>query len=495
MRCLRPIHIYNQSRFVVPTNRDQLLLTCNCGKCANCQRNKFSEWSFRAFKHYEDCVNHGGYMLFDTLTYDDAHLPHLKDFDEFKELSFLQNHSCFRRSDIKLLMARLRRRLVRHGYGSSCFDYFLTSEYGDDKVYVDSSGRRRRGTLRPHYHVLFFVRKNIPPLLFSSFVAKAWKNGRTDGVGFKPSQYVLGNVFSSVSPVGIRKVNYVSKYVMKHSGYVRIVYNRVMSLLRSRAGVDLDWLDSDECKELRRKMLRVVGMFHNQSKHFGLSALNDISVDELFKCGFFKMPNGKPTMFNRVPISNYYLRKLCYDKVVLADGYECWTVKPDKKYLLALRRDSIRRNLFSDLLSTRLTHHVDVSSDLISSLVDYQLDYKGRFIADGLDLLEIGDRFERSKLFVYASVADKNHFGMRFVSNRYLGYKDNYLSADGAICFPLRDFVEQTTFNENSVPFFLGYDGKLGLFSDAMLSVSDDKQYQFEHLQSLRDRLSALYDL
>ena len=493
MRCLRPLHVYNQSRFLVPTNRDQLVLICNCGKCANCQRNKFAEWSFRAYKHFEKTVADGGYMLFDTLTYDDAHLPHLKDYDEFRDLPFLKDHSCFRRSDIKHFCARLRRRLQKKGFGSRCFDYFLTSEYGDDNVYRDHRGRLRRGTLRPHYHVLFYVKKPIPPLFFSECVGKVWKNGLTDGLPFKSSQYVLSNVFSSVTPLARRKVKYVSKYVMKHSGYSSMIYKRVMSVLYSRCGVDVDWLVTDEARRLRSRMLRLVDVFHNQSCHFGLSALDDVDELSLFHSGFFKLPNGKPTMFDRIPISSYYLRRICYDKVTLDDGYQCWSVKPDKKFLLDLRRSSIRSNLVKSYVADCLKFNLHLTRHEIDGLVDYSLNYKGRFIADGFDVLQLGDRIDKAKFFVYASLADKNHFGVRFVSNKYLGCKDAYLPLDGAVVFPLCEFVEQCTFNENSVPVFAGLDGKLSTVDAAVMSVSDAKQYQYDHLQSLRDRLSGLF--
>ena len=493
MRCLRPIRVYNQSRFIVPTNRDQLVLTCNCGKCANCQRNKHAEWSFRAFKRFEKCVSDGHYMLFDTLSYSDQYLPHLKDFDEFKDLPLLKNHSCFRRSDIKLSMARLRRRLHKKGYGSRCFDYFLTSEYGSDNLYVDDRGRVRKATLRPHYHVLFYLKKDIPPLLFSEMVAKAWKYGRTDGIPFKPAQYVMSNVFADFSPVARRKVNYVAKYVMKHSGYSKMVNDRVMQVLYAKAGVDLDWLDTDDARRLKRSLIRLVDSFHNQSQFFGLNALDDIDERDLFEAGYFKMPNGKPSMYNKVPISQYYLRKLCYDKVILDDGYECWSVKPDKMYLLDIRKAAMMRNGVNQAVADLMTYNVDVSRDDIPELVDYRYNFQGRFIADDLDFMEIGDRRDKARLFVYASVADKNHFGMRFVSNRYLGYKDNYAPIDGAVVFPLSDFVEQCSFNESTVPRFHGFDGKLDKMDKAVAATADIHQEQFDHLQSLKDRLSGYF--
>lgn len=487
MRCLRPIRLYNQSRFIVPTNRDQLVITCNCGKCANCQRNKFAEWSFRAYKHFEKCVSDGHYMLFDTLTYDDEHLPRLRDYEEFSALPDSKNHSCFNRHHIKLAMARLRRLLVRKGFGSRCFDYFLTSEYGSDGVYRDHRGRMRKATNRPHYHVLFYLKKAVPPLVFSRLVSRAWKYGRTDGVPYRPNQYVLSNVFDSLTPVARRKVNYVSKYVMKHSGYSKMIYGRVMSVLYSVAGVDLDWLDTDDARRLKRSLIRLVDSFHNQSCHFGLSALDGVDERALFEAGFFKMPNGKPSMFNRVPISNYFLRKLCYDKVTFDDGYECWSVKPDKKYLLDIRRAAMIRNAVHQAQADITTHGLQLDKSEVSDLIDYRYNYQGRYIADGLDVLEAGDRFDRARLFVYASVADKNHFGSRFVTNRYLGWKDNYLSPDGAIMFPLREFVEQNSFNECSAPMFNGYDGKLSQIDAAVATRADDVQSQFDHLQHLHE--------
>lgn len=497
MRCLRPIKIFNQSRFLVENNRDQLVLTCNCGKCANCQRNKFAEWSFRAFKHFEHCVEQGGYMLFDTLTYSDEFLPHFRDFEEFKNLPMLKNHSCFNRQHIKKAMARLRRRLAKRGYGSRCFDYFLTSEYGNDHVYVDDKGHVRKATLRPHYHVLFYVKKPIPPLVFSQFVGETWKYGRTDGLPFKSVKYVMSNVFDEVSPIARRKVNYVAKYVMKHSGYSKMLHDRVMSTLYNMVGFDLDFLRTDAGRKLKQKLVRLVDSFHNQSQFFGLSALDGVDERELFECGYFKMPNGKPNMFNKVPISSYFLRKIAYDKVILHDDYECWTVRLDKKYLIDLRKARMKRNAVNQLKADVINHNIEVlrdaSDELLTRLVEYRYDYQGRQFGANDELLEIGTRFNRAKWFVYASSADKAHFGVRFVSDRYLGYKDNYNSPAGATIIPLKKFVEANVISEKSAKRFTGFDGKLSLIDDAVAMTADDRQLQYDHLQHLQDVLSGYF--
>lgn len=499
MRCLRPIRVYNQSRFIVPTNRDQLTLDVNCGHCANCQRNKYAEWFFRAYKHFERTVSSGGYMYFDSLTYDDDHLPHLSDYPEFASLPRVLDHSCFCYDHYRLAMVRLRKYLRKLGYGSNVFDVFLTSEYGHDNLYVDSCGRLRRGTIRPHYHVLFFVCSSVPFDVFSRLVSKAWSYGRTDGLPYKPVQYVASNVFTNLSPIARRKVGYVSKYVMKSSSFSDMVRKRVMSVLYGLAGFDIDKLRSDEYKRLKVRMLRLVDVFHRQSRYFGLSALDGIDERSLFEAGFFKLPNGKPTMYTRIPISNYFLRKIVYAKVTLDDGYQSWSVRPDKRYLLDIRRASMCLNRVNSIKSDVLTYGLKSVFDelerpiLLNDIVDYEFNYKGRFLADSYEVMSLPDRVTRARWFVYSSVADKNHFGMRFVTDRYLGYKDHYKSADGAVLLPLCDFVEAFSINENSVPGFRDYDRKLSILRDAVLELSDDRQRQYDHLQHLRRVLKMVY--
>jgi len=499
MRCLKPISIYNQSKFIDVNNRHLLKMDVACGCCASCMRNKALEWYFRAYKHFEACCNKGGYVLFDTLTYSDKFVPHLTDFDEFSLLLPHEDFMCFDFADVRLFLSRLRKSLKKFGYKRDVFDYFISSEYGtaSDKTH------------RPHYHVLFFVHAPIFNRDFSRLVANAWWYGRTDGIPYRSASYVDENTFRSVSVGGRRVCNYVSKYVMKHSSFQKTIDKRIDLVLSRIANGRLDYYQSDAAKQVRRRLNRIVNQFHRQSHGFGLSAIDNVDLDELFKRGFFLLPNGKPTMYTRVPISNYYLRKLCYNKVDI-DGMQLWLPREDRLCYLAMRdksitdsyADSLRCRVLStkinldnfNNLSTIINHYqlLSTNSDNIYyNIADYYLHWRGRMLADDYGLLS---DVRNPRLFVYASNADKNHFGFRFVSNRYLGYKDNYRSIDvGTVIWKLDEFVDENSVNQLSLPCFNGYDDLINELENAELPSNVNKQLQYEHLQHLKDVYDAFY--
>lgn len=98
----------------------------DCGHCRSCRLKKKSEWIMR-LSHEADYWRSVGKpdILFVLLTYDREHLP------EDRGLSV---------RDLQLFNKRLRKSLPK----GVRYKYFAAGEYG------------RNGTLRPHYHILFF---------------------------------------------------------------------------------------------------------------------------------------------------------------------------------------------------------------------------------------------------------------------------------------------------------------------------------------------------
>lgn len=472
MQCLNPVLVPNQSRFINYNTRHPLLVMARCGKCASCQQNKSAEWSFRAFKHAEDCFCRGGYVLFDTLTYSDKYVPRLSNYSDFSLLTPSEDYMCFSSEDLRLFHVNLRKRLRKLGFEKGVYSYFCATEYGTSEKH----------THRPHYHLLFYVYEPVPPLVFSELVAKAWKFGRTDGVPWKSRTYVNSNIFRSLAVGSRRVVNYVTKYVQKSSAFERIIDKRIKIVLH-RLAPDMDWLNTDACRQKKRELYRVATQFHRQSIGFGASALADEPVRELFERGFFKMPNGNPSMFTRIPISNYYLRKVCYYKHTLDDGYQLWLVRPFAKELLELRSASLRRNLSHHL--RQVSFNAGLNGVDFDSLSDYLLDWRGRLLADDMpEKSPLG--VLRSNIYMYGSIADKNHFNMRFLSLDYLGYKDHYRPVSGRV-FPVASVLDSELCNQASLPAFNGYDDFLAKIDAYNKPIDINKQAQFEHLQHLND--------
>lgn len=91
-----------------------------------------------------------GHVLFLTFTYNDAHLP----------MVYYKGRSCpcFSTDDTLQLIRALRRYYEKK---SLKFKYFLVSEYG-------------KTTRRPHYHVLFFLPKEIEHAAFAEKAREYW---------------------------------------------------------------------------------------------------------------------------------------------------------------------------------------------------------------------------------------------------------------------------------------------------------------------------------
>ena len=200
--CLAPIKIKIKSKRISQNHSQKLWIEVPCGHCAECMQLKRDQWYLRNYWHSKECFDKGGYVLFDTLTYDDEHLPHISDF--FPEVKGTNlDYSCFCYDHYKNFMKRLRTNLCRGAfepeylemkrlrnerkhysrkskeyadltYEIECLDgirktfpvakslnAFCVTEYGDEGYYRDDRGRMRKATFRPHYHLLFYVNTNI----------------------------------------------------------------------------------------------------------------------------------------------------------------------------------------------------------------------------------------------------------------------------------------------------------------------------------------------
>ena len=141
-----------------------------CGNCEQCKTQKVNEWSFRLLEEAKETFRLGGFSIFDTLTYDNLHVPTVgKVLFQLGEFSLDVNSSvcdmlCNSKRDVQLFFKRLR----------SLYDgpirYYLVSEYGNDDMF----------THRPHYHVqFFFPSPTITPEQASKLIKQAWQNGLT----------------------------------------------------------------------------------------------------------------------------------------------------------------------------------------------------------------------------------------------------------------------------------------------------------------------------
>lgn len=409
--CLRPITIYNPTKYISLCHGDAFQLTVPCGHCAECQSRKSDEWYFRSFYHMKSCLESGGSILFDTLTYDDSHLPMMSSV---LGLDLVHDYPCFRRSDIRSFFVRLRRYCTYHSICSR-FTYFLSSEYGELRH-------------RPHYHVLFYLPKGVNHLDFARAVYLCWNKGRTDvwsnimdnGVG-----YLNQRVFNDISAHGMRLANYVSKYVQKYSAFDKVISARIMDVVDTL--IPLSDFDSELARRsLRIKLYHESSQFHLQSKGYGLAYLDDVDMSSLFATGMCNMVVPKANILKHIPLPMYYYRHLFQEQVIV-DGKRVWqNTELGRSYRLSLR-PRLLQNFVDRLHAWRLNIAILPCYNDIKYLLDfddydfanYVLFKRARY--KDADYSSLESRLHSLDFIHYGSDNDKLVYGKKFVTSHWLG--------------------------------------------------------------------------
>lgn len=135
-----------------------------CGKCFACLANQRQEWIFRLQQEF--LVSN--FSIFVTLTYNDDSLP---------------NDLSVNKRDIQLFHKRLRKH-----FPSKDMRFYLVSEYGEN------------GTLRPHYHGLYFFKGIYDKKFIYDVFENSWNKG-----------------FVSFGDVEEGSIVYCTKYCLKHT--------------------------------------------------------------------------------------------------------------------------------------------------------------------------------------------------------------------------------------------------------------------------------------
>ena len=447
--------------------------TVPCGHCAECLKAKRDGIVYRSYYEAQNVFKSGGYVLFDTLTFDEEHLPRVSSVINFKDFSkkfpfgFSNvfetcNYPCFDRVMIQRFFKRLRRKLDYHGFkGKDCFKYLVATEYGDDDNY----------THRPHVHVLFYVTDpSLSPLVLSHLIALCWKAGRTQGIDYKPSHfvmdYVFGDGFVSDRSALVKQLTYVSKYVTKDSDFQSELEFRVNDLMESlfspewcesqgieysprcwysriidgsgftsydAEGLPHQLLSVKDIRDIERYIWKFCGMFTLQSKEFGADFLSYNDKDDVIRTGQIAMPD-PDRIVRYIPLPQYYQKRIFYDLQRDFNGHLFMALNEDGKQFKLNGLDRNRKNLFLKLTSWRdnmLNHDYycpDSDSDWYDRLIgrfndlnhgrslqlfaDYLLYYKGR--------LKSPEQVERENRGIYCV-----DFLDDFVGRFYASYDEN----------------------------------------------------------------------
>lgn len=397
--CYNPITIVNPTKYVSMKYRDRFLLRVPCGQCAQCQEQKKREYYFRAFYHAQQYLGNQGFVYFDTLTYAPKYLPKVSNYFPTKF-----DYPCFDGSHIRKFVAKLRQRCKRK-YKSN-FEFFLSSEYGSSEYH----------THRPHYHILFFVKGPIDPLVFSSLVGDCWFYGRTDGKPYKSDFYVLNNVLNGDSAKSIRILKYVTKYISKSCLFSKEINKRVSAIMFDIAKMYPDgWLDTLPAAQFREKILQNVGQFHRQSTGFGASYLENLDINTLFQDGCVRVKDNERVVLS-IPLPMYYKRKLFYEQFEV-DGSKVWCPTELGLQYLETQRLRLMDKLRLSYRAALANSHQDTDID---SLVDYVVNKRGRIIAD-LPESTLQQRLENVDYYKYATRYDRHNFKKLGIVRFYLG--------------------------------------------------------------------------
>lgn len=449
--CLNPIKIRNPKKAIAYGSPFDMEVPC--GHCSECLEAKKNDWYFRCYYEAKSTWDKNGYILFDTLTYDNEHLPHLNDFfnDEY-QLPHSDNVSCFDLEDYRLFMVRLRRALTYKGFDvANNLKYFLTSEYGDDDRY----------THRPHYHVLFFVTDpTLDPITLSTMINECWQNGRTDGAPYKGAAYLYKKrVFGyryNCDAVHMQMVcNYVAKYVAKDSEFSQTVEGRLNRIFEKNFGKY--WQTNKDILNGYKFLLRQVLQFHRSSQGFGADFLKYNDIHDIMETGMMSMPD-KKNVVRHHPLPMYYQRKLFYNIVKGLHGEYKWQLNElgkDYKIKRAAKSVDLLTDRFNDWMynmSQFNYYHDSNDKDWYTTILSrfmalndgrdlrqfakYLVYYKGRIKSAAQIEREMNGKFycddaeeflrhsydeKSANLYNYSTSADTSLFGDSFVTDKDLG--------------------------------------------------------------------------
>lgn len=497
--CTNTRYITTRTKVLSSFHNERFLQPCVCGKCAECLAMKKNEWTFRIFYEWLDTLNKNGWILFDTLTYNNESLPHLSDF---VPVSTSADHSCFNRSHISKFLSNLRRKVEVKTGSTTGVRYFLAAEYGSDSRY----------THRPHYHVIFFVTSPISVQWFKNAVRQSWRHGFVDRLRMFGQR---ANYFTKDSH-GIRNTlsiaHYVGKYVQKTSFFQSAIEKRINDYLSSEfddtqyerifVGRDYDGYAMFQLRgfehvsnfeDTRRKLVREVQEFHTQSQGFGISALSEVDLLDLFRTGTLIMPDCEKH-HRRLSLPKYYERKL-FEEQIEFQGYRIW--QPTRLGKLWRRRklELSARSLLDKMTVIRDQYGINSNVDL-PELVRYVTYYKGRLKGHLSEILSFEDKLKLPNLiFNYSTPTDIALFGEAYITTEFNGMQSTYYSAYLENAIPVKWWIRQNVITEADNPRWRGFDSALSAYHRKLAELGRSKNAAFELKQRLHNNAQLTLSL
>lgn len=524
-----------------------------CGHCAECIKERRNEWVLRSYFESMDTFERNGYIYFDTLTYSDETLPHLSRF--YRDLPANLDYSCFDYRDVRQFTNLLWTTINRKYPEFDCkrnMKFFLVSEYGHEDEYLDEHGNVRRGTFRPHYHILFYVKSRniLHPLELASLVREIWSRGNTEydkvrkiGLSNFMSHNVIGRGYTKDKTKNILAVsNYVAKYVTKQGDFMDKVDERadalVSYLLKNGSRIvdgkqDLSF--QDRIYNIRYDIMKHCSPFHRQSRGFGACALEKKEViDSIIEKGNILIPDMK-FVVKAYGCPLYYSRKLFYKTIKDVENDKYYWVLNDfgKQHypkMMSMRSERLAERYWSWFQNLDGVFREKVLNILdgrtFHDLADYVTYYRGRiydpntefvnedtgeisFIPSKEQIINIdiayspldASTFTRSVDGIYrdfAYVPDEfdEMFADVFIGSVYGEDPDAYmkelLDDNVTEMYTFRLFERNYIINEDVDYSFRDFDKLLCLFTYTNLPKNDNKEEVFHIEEDTKKRLQDL---
>lgn len=272
MSCFHPITVKNPAKV---KNRvyDKSTLEVPCGHCIGCKNDKRLGFFIRLYYEMKYCIDNDGFALYETLTYNNEHLPVIL---KASGLNDGKGIPCFSISRVQKYLKRIRKKLKDLGYNIQ-FKYFLSMEYGC-RLH------------RPHYHILFFVPTPlISRFRFKKIVEELWIENGFVKAGSSNFGFVNGT----------GALQYCAKYVCKDI-YEDTYLNKLEKKLLS-CGFKKDDFKDIYPKTLLSQGLGIYALEYDKNNDFKTFLNGDIRIEmkkDIIKA--FKLPL-------------YYERKLFFD--------------------------------------------------------------------------------------------------------------------------------------------------------------------------------------
>lgn len=418
--------IRNNSTYVNSTGMQRATYEFYTSNDAETKLGKEDEYYYRIYYEGVDTFKNGGYVLFDTFTYDNEHLPRLKHYfpdwaltstnPETGEEKYFGNYGCFNREHFPKFMKDLRADLADNGFDvAENLRFCFVTEYGHEDVYIDRHDRERVGTMRPHYHAMFFVTDvTLPPEVLNRYITKHWFYGWHEN-GHSRAK-LLHNTFDSGLNAIDRKVrlrglaNYIGKYMHKDNDYEEVIGSRIDAIAfkmcprpdfsDDRKGLKLldDWRRRWDIVHADAK--NKVSTFHRESLHFGERAIyeEEFDINEVAETGKLRIPD-KDKVVKFLPIPMYYRRKLFYEQVRKDDGKLMWRLKDDdlsrlfdenKIYRQMAGLENVYNNIYSELsLQDRIKVDCWMNGRNMKDLAKYEVVYHDRYFDCDLEDIDV----------------------------------------------------------------------------------------------------------